>query len=65
MGTVRVVLPRGDDDGRYLVEDFQDAHARVINDMLYVYRREGPAHADEDVLAAFPPHAYLYWTWCD
>lgn len=65
MFTVKVVLTRGDDDGKYLVEDFQNAQARVTNDILYVYRRQGPAHEYEDVLAAFPPHAYLYWTLFD
>ena len=65
MCTVRVVLPRGDEDGKYLVEDFQNAHARVTNDILYVYRSQGSAHTYEDVLAAFPPHTYLYWTLSD
>ena len=63
MSTVRVVLIRGDDDGKYPVEDFQNALTRVTNDVLSVYRRQGPSH--EDVLAAFPPHAYLSWTFFD
>ena len=65
MCTVRVVLTRGNADGTYVVEDFAHAHARVTNNILSVYRQQGPSHASEEVLAAFPPQAYLYWTWYD
>ena len=65
MYTVRVVLTRGNEDGTYVVEDFAHAHARVTNNILSVYRQQGSSHASEEVLAAFPPQAYLYWTWCD
>jgi hypothetical protein len=65
MCTVRVVLPRGDEDGKFMVEDFENAHTRVTDDILYVYRRQGAAHESEAILAAFPPHAYLFWTLFD
>ena len=41
MSTVRIVLTRQDDDGKHLVQDYENAQGRVTNDMLYVYRRHG------------------------
>ena len=61
MSTVRVVLTRMDAGGKYLVEDFQNALARVTNDILYVYRSHGPSHEDEEALAALPLNSCLYW----
>jgi len=63
MSTVRIVLTRQDDDGKYIVQDYENAQGRVTNDMLYVYRRHGPAHedGDEEVLTAFPLNSCLYW----
>ncbi len=63
MPTVSVILKSIDTDGRMITKRYKNAKASVnsTTNLLQVYRSDGPAFEDQEMLAEFQADAYLYW----
>jgi hypothetical protein len=63
MPTISVVLKSIDADGRMIIKRYKNATAYVnsTTNLLQVYRSDGPAFEDQEMLAEFHADAYLYW----
>ena len=63
MPIVSVVLKSLDTDGRIMTKRYKNATAYVnaTTNLLQVYRSDGPAFEDQEMLAEFHADAYLYW----
>ncbi len=63
MPTISVILKSIDTDGRMITKRYKNAKAYVnsTTNFLQVYRSDGPAFEDQEMLAEFQADAYLYW----
>jgi hypothetical protein len=61
--TIRVILKSLDTEGRIMTKRYQNAKAYVnsTTNLLQVYRSDGPAFEDQDMLAEFQADASLSW----